>query len=299
MLRIFYFFILAAPFQSCDSPVRYRNTSRWLLPEDMLPLSGKVRKVQVVQDNKESPILSFWFDESGNLTATGEEYKSGKGAVLLNILAKLEYYDNGFPRSITTIDSSTGRLVALDSFEKAGVRKYKQKMLKNEYNSRGNSGGGDSIGFYNVLFYNKGGLQVRQQTFKQIFRQGKLIDEKLQTELDFGYDNQSNCILIKKNADMGESKSHWKKRYYYSANNRLDSMKEFEERKETYREIYFFDKFGNVTEKKCHGTGLVGESDFTLKYQYEYDTAGNWVKKESYNSSGNLERFETRSITYW
>lgn len=292
---------------SIDYKPKYKDfTNSW----ERENLIGKVKRLEQYKANvtdletgkTDNPVIEFKkeFTETGNISNQEHFDNFGK----LEQYVKNTYDKNGF-RAESISENS---VMPMKSIEKAVFDTTTKKQISAHviYN--------DTLIFDAFFKYDKHGNLTEQTNIQsgdttkvvfeyeyandgQILFKKQIDNEKNEYTNEFKYDEKGNLIeLINKSEFFGEMKSI----YEYDSKNRIKKITEHKSgqiEKETS-----FDKSYNKTLVRFYvSNGLHKE----MKYEYEFDKTGNWIKrevfmKEYFGDKKTIPIFtETRMIEYF
>ena len=70
----------------------------------------------------------------------------------------------------------------------------------------------------------------------------------------------------------------------------------FKEHHDPHIRTYDYDEFGNNTLMKI---GIFEDESNSIRFEYEYDSKGNWIEKRHFGGDGKLLTVYTREIKYF
>lgn len=303
-------FIVLIGCNSNDYRPKYKDFANAWEQENLI---GKVKKLEQYKANvtdfetgkTDMPVIEFKkeFTETGNIST--QEHFDNFGTLEQSV--KNTYDKDGF--RIKSISENS--VMPMKSIEKAVFDTITKKQISAhviyndtlildtffKYDKRGNlieqtniQNGDTTSGDFEYKFDNAGRILFKKQ-----------IDNsehgKNETTNEFKYDANGNLIeLISKSDLFGEMKSI----YEYDRKNRIKMITEYKSgqiEKETS-----FDTFYNKTFVRLYLSNTLNKE---MKYEYEFDKSGNWIKravfmKEYFGDKKTVPIFtETRKIEYY
>jgi hypothetical protein len=197
------------------------------------------------------------------------------------------------------IEESLNNVPTTHSYDKSGLRIESktgmQGIIKYLYDDKRN--------LISVNYYNSDVLSAKYEY--KYDDMGKIIwSNNNGLEVSYKYDKKGDQIeLIARKSDKYKQENTWdskndeKHEYKYDkSGNAIERIYSNPDNgKVMLRTTCKFDKWGNVIEeisKSEKGSGL------NQSYKYNYDNAGNWIKKSGY-SNGKMEQVYERTIEYF
>ena len=300
---------------SCNSTGHKPKYNNFKNDLDRENLEGKVRSIEegknIESDSKTESTKEFVkeFTESGNLSSMKKYDVFGKPIYSTqNIYNKKGLKIKAFTEDFNMASKS------VEEYEYKDDNLSYAKVFIN-----------DTLKYKSYLEYDKSGHLTRQIEIQIKETPLKTNDTTLNT-LTYSFDKSGNVIL-KKNLQTTKNKSYnYSNTYKYdNKNNIIETNSDFdifgtlkvvntydsenrieksiEYRNKQIEKVILFDKFYDESLISFYRNGTLERE---LKYEYEFDTKGNWIKRKAYvkNSSKHGDEFkfiyvENRKILYY
>ncbi len=266
----------------------------------------------IVEFNSYSPDGSFAsktkykYNNKGNLIEQNKYHFNG---ALTNRYI-IKYDNNGNPIELETYNSADRATIealanAISKDEaKSDNTKSDEPALDliskttNKYDDKGNKI--EVVAIDNGLFTDKSKKFVKYtRVFDSKGRVVELINyetsDSIRNKFTFKYDEKSNLSEKLMYSPDGTLNARYTYKYDINGNLIEDDILLMPESKSFKRNTYKYDDRKSLTEKKFFD---VGELDYTLSYQYEYDSNGNWIKV-TYSENGTPRIIISRVIEYF
>jgi hypothetical protein len=276
-------------------------------------LFGKVKKIEWYKttyqsdkkDGKRILNLKEKFTEFGNLKEKSNYDNSGD--LVQNDV--YEYDENDFLQKMISTNKRTQNNYIMTAHHDTINKISKRKVVVN-----------DSVNHEIIVYYNKKDFVIKQIAIKQIdstiveFKYEFNDADKLVLERQIDIENNKPIVsyeyLYNKKGDLIKSsyKTEWIESITENewVNQRISKQTEYTvttDLKKHLEQVTEFDRLYNQTNTKIYENS---ELNRELKYEYEFDEKGNWIKREVSMKEhfANSKEFtpiysETREIKYW